>query len=230
MTAKTTDAINSTNAQTATATALTGVLDTSSKWYGTYSGYLKPYPVLPDSLIISNGVAQLPYLDRQFSYSYIYYNIPDQHVINGDSVTLEAKVQNPKATSFSDYDVILQLVGDQHTAEVHFVADAAYAQYTDYYVGDARYDGLSQLVYYFGAFRTVKLAQKKYYTAVYINDTEVYKFKYGAINSIGRLKKIAMGFKGYGSCTQVGLKNSFSRQLIMSEDFNTTGQSHVLYY
>ncbi|TKK67506.1 hypothetical protein FC093_14555 [Ilyomonas limi] len=210
--------------------ALTGIIDTTNKWYGTYSGLFEEYPVIPDAYLIQNGVAQLPYLDRQFSYSYIYYDIPAQYNISGDSIALEAEVKNPRASSFSDYDVILQLIGEQHTAEVHFVADTEYASYTSYTIGDAQLTGLTELVHYFGTFRKLKLAQKKYYTAVYINNTEVYRFKYGKRNSIGRLKTIGIVFKGYGSCTGVGVRNSSNHNPILSDKFNTDGQSKVTYY
>jgi len=210
--------------------AISSTLDTTNKWYGTYQGFFKTYPVIQDDALIANGVAQLPYLDRQFSYSYIYYDIPAKYNISGDSIALEARLKNPITSGFSDYDVILQIIGAQHTAEVHFVAEPAFSQYASYSVGNVSHTGINELIYYFGGFRTIKLAQKKYYTAVYINDVEVYKFRYGAQNSIGRVKTIGIGFKGYGICTSAGVKSSYSYQPIFSDNFNTDGQSNILYY
>ena len=225
--------LNNTNIDAEEISALgssTGIIDTSSSWYGTYTGYNTPYPIIPDDAIIKNGIAQLPYLDRQFSYSNIAYDVPPQYNISGDSITFEAKLKNPRATGFGNYDVVLQLTGEQHSAEVHFVADASYVQYTQYYVGKAKRTELSELVHYFGVFQTLKLAQKNYYTAVYINDSLVYKFKYGVKNSIGKLKTINIATKGYGTCTMAALRNSFNRKPIFSEDFSIDGKSNTVYY
>jgi len=67
-------------------------------------------------------------------------------------------------------------------------------------------------------------------TAVYLDSVELYRFKYGAENSLGRLKNINIGSKGRGVCTSIALRNSFECKSILTEDFNTDGQSHVVYY
>lgn len=210
--------------------AATGVADSTSEWLGTYSGYFKPYPIVPDDDLIYNGVAQLPYLDRQFSFSDISYIIPEKYPIYGDSISFEAKLKNPKSSGFGDYDVVVRLIGDEHSVEVHFVADDDYVQYTEYTVGNRSNTKLAELVHLFGTFQTMKLAQKNYYSAVYINNNLVYKFKYGSKNAIGRLKSISIAFKGYGSCTKVGLKNSHTSSPLMLEEFNVQGKSNTLFY
>ncbi len=221
---------NTNNDQSISTNALTGTVDKTNSWYGDYEGLFNDYPDVMDDYLIKNGVAQLPYLDRQFYFSKIIYDIPSNYNISGDSISFEARVKNTKASGFSDYDVILQVNGEQHRAAVHFVADKAYTAYTNYAVGDAQYSGLTELVHYFGSFQDVKLVQKNFTTAVYINNNLVYKFKYGAKNSIGKLTSINIAFKGYGSCTKTGIKNSYTKAPILSEDFNIDGESNVVYY
>lgn len=183
-----------------------------------------------DSNFIKNGVAELPTLPQLFTLSNISFDIPTNYSISGDSLIYEVVVKNPTTGSFYDYDVELQLTGSLHNAYLHFVADPAAQPYTSYSIGDAVYTNLSQLVNYFGDFKTIKLVLKKYGTAAYINNGLVYKFNYGTANSIGRLQTISIVGKGYAIVDNVKLTNSITNKKILSESFNVTGKSQTIFY
>ena len=51
---------------------------------------------------------------------------------------------------------------------------------------------------------------------------------YGDEPDIGRLKEIGMVFRGSGFIDYIKVYNSANNQLLMSEDFNTDGQSTVV--
>jgi len=53
---------------------------------------------------------------------------------------------------------------------------------------------------------------------------------YGNEPLIGRLKEIGIVFKGSGFIDYVKTYNSVNGKLLMSEDFNTEGQSTVVWY
>ena len=131
----------------------------NAHWYGSYLGVsgLNPNPAgdpivgtnetsvyVGDSDFIKNGVAELPHFSRGFSFSNISFDIPSDYNISGDSVIYKVVVKNPMSGSFYDYDVVIQLYGDQHMAELHFVADASAQQYAQYYVGNAKISNLPQ--------------------------------------------------------------------------------------
>jgi hypothetical protein len=224
-------ALNSSNELSDQAVAAgTQVVDTTNKWYVSYAGYAEPYPTYTDGSFIKDGVAKAPLLSKNFEYSNLSYDIPSKYNISGDSITFEVSVKNKMAGSKSGYDVVLQLFGEQHNAELHFVGVQSGLPYTQYIVGNARRTNLQQLVHYFDHFETVRLIMKNNYTSVYLDSVEVYKFKYGAQNSIGRLKKINVAGKGYAVVNNVNVRNSFGRKMIFNEAFNIDGQSHVVYY
>lgn len=206
------------------------VVDSTGHWFGGYAGYNGPYPIIPDSVLINNGVAKDPKINIPFEYSNVYYDIPEQYNITGDSITFEATAKNTTNTGQYGYDVVLQLFGDQHDAELHFVGVQAGLQYTQYFVGNAKHTGLQQLVHYFDHFETIRLIMKNNSTAVYLDTVELYKFKYGVENSIGRLKRVNVAFKGRGEVTQVNVRNSFGRKIIFKEEFDIDKQSHTVYY
>ena len=217
----------------------------TNHWYGSYIGVNPPYdpetgdpdvpPGFPDAVtdysFIHNGVAQLSTIPPEYSFdfSFVSFDIPSQYYISGDSLSFVTVVENLKANSFSDYDVIVRIIGDKDSAEVHFVADPSFQSATDYYVGNARYTNIKSLVNYFGSFKTVKLIQKKYQTATYVNNVLAYKFSYGSQDSIGRVKTIRIGGKGFVTVNNVKLLNSYTNKTLMTEAFNTDGHSHTLF-
>ena len=218
-----------------------GVVSTNH-WYGFYAnktpldtswdapGGDPDYNDLPDTYFIHNGVATLPTGAPFIFFSTISFDIPAQYNLPGDSILFEAIVKNPKDGIETDWDVSLQMIGDQHSADVHFVADSAYQVYTHYGVGSKNVSNNRALVHYFSDFETVKLATKKGQTGVYINNILVYNFKYNVADRIGKIKTITISGKGYVVVDNVKLTNSITKKKLMLETFNTDGESHAVFY
>jgi hypothetical protein len=90
--------------------------------------------------------------------------------------------------------------------------------------------GTTALVHYFTNFENIKLSFKNYVAKVYLGDSLLYSLRYNQINTLGRIKTIAVAFKGYGKCNAVFLNNSYTHKAILSESFNYDGQTHTIYY
>ncbi len=228
----------------------TGKTVSTAHWYGSYSDVIDVITdpdgdpdgnpdtggpdanqiTVSDSSFIKNGVAELPTLPYQFSYSNIAFDIPSNYNISGDSLIYEVVAKNPTVGSFYDYDVVLSLTGSLHSANLHFVADASAQQYTQYTIGNASYTNIPALVNYFSDFKTIKLVLKKNQTAAYVNNVLLFKFNYKALNQIGRLQTINVSGKGYVIVDNVKLTNSVTNKKILTEDFNTDGKSHTIFY
>ena len=183
-----------------------------------------------DRNMIHGGVAKLPMIDGFLFFSTISFDIPAQYSLPGDSILFEAIVKNPKDGVQTDWDVSLQIIGDQHSADVHFVADSAYQTYTHYGVGSKNIYNSKALVHHFSNFETLKLATKKGQTGVYINNKLVYSFIYNIADKIGKIKTITISGKGYVTVDNVKLTNSITKKKLMLETFNTEGESHTVFY
>lgn len=64
----------------------------------------------------------------------------------------------------------------------------------------------------------------------YRNDAYLGGLAYGNEALIGGLKEIGIVFKGSGFIDYVKIYNSVNGKLLMSEDFNTDGESTVVWY
>ena len=187
-------------------------------------------PDISDHEFIVGGVARLPGASDILFFSSFSFDMPSEYNLPGDSIIFEAIVKNTREESYTDYDVMLQITGDQHSAGVHFVADNSYKSYNGYSVGSKSFNNLTPLVHYFGDFETIKLSTKQGQTGVYINNKLVYHFKYNAADRIGRIKTISIIGKGYITVDNVKLTNSVTNKKLMLENFNTTGESHGVFY
>lgn len=215
----------------------------SAHWYGYYKYIPVTIPgepgdpgddpdiqVYPDSYFIRNGVAQLPSGGGP-AFTYVAFDIPSSYTISGDSVIFQTVVQNAVSNGgYNDYDVILEIEGTQHYAELHFVADSSDQVSNRFVVGNAQYNNLPQLNHYFSSFQTIKWVMKKNGAAAYINNKLAYRFTYGTANRIGTIKTITVGGKGYAVINNVTLLNSYSNKKIMVENFDIDGQSHTVFY
>ena len=194
---------------------------------------MDPDTHIEDDVFIHSGTATLPDL-RVSGYSSFFsafaFNIPESSHISGDSILLEASVQNLRSNSINNYDVVLDIIGTQHSLQVHFVADATSVAATRYALGSITKSGLPSLVNYFGTFQTIKLGTKKGQTAVYVNNKLLYRFPYKADNKIGDIYQIRLSGKGVASFDYVKLTNSVTNKKRMQEDFNIEGQSHTIFY
>ena len=205
--------------------------DSTGLWYGSYAGYAGPYPDVPESDFIQNGVAKLPYIDQEFSYTNVSFDIPPAYRISGDSIEFDAVAKNPIAFhSIADYDVVLQMVGEEHSAELHFVADSSAKVYDQFYVGDKRVSNRPELVHYFQNMSTIRLILQKDVAKVYVDGVQLGKLEYGAANRIGKLKTINVAGKGFVVVNKVQLLNSYTNQPVLLENFNTDGHSHTIFY
>ncbi len=215
----------------------------SNHWYGQYldqtsfdtsgngpGGGGGVDPDITDHEFIGGGVAQLPDAPDLLFFSSFSFDMPSQYSLPGDSIIFEAIVKDTREKSYTDYDVMLQITGDQHSAGVHFVADNSYKSYNGYSLGSKSFTNLSPLAHYFGDFETIKLTTKQGQTGVYINNKLVYHFKYNAADRIGRIKTISIIGKGYITVDNVKLTNSVTNKKLMVENFNTTGESHAVFY
>ena len=202
-------------------------------WYGFYAG---PDVSHSDTLfapdIIKGGVIKMPfYSTARDVFSGIDYDILPDHILPGDSIIYELALKNPKDGYHSDWDVSIDIKGTTGEANVSFVADNVYAQYTQFFVGNALVTGLPQLVYDFEHFTKLSLILKNNRAAVKLNGQLLYSFVYGAQNRIGEIKNISIGGKGTNlTCTAVKLRNSYSNKVLLSENFDTDGESTVVYY
>ncbi len=222
-------------------TALTSLLepDSSRGWYGHYYGPdVYVFDSFPPSYFIQGGVAQLPYYsDANQVFSYVTYDIPADHPIYGDSITFEMDIKNPKDFYHSGWDVTMDIKGQGHVegalerlALVGFVADDIYTPYTQFHVGNAVHNGLSQLVYDFEDFKTIRLVLRNNRASLFLNAKLLYSFTYTDADKIGWIKNIEFGGKGFPACTRVKLYNSYTGKVILSENFNTDGQSTIIYH
>lgn len=204
--------------------------DSMATWYGSYAGYFGPYPLVAESDFIHDGVATDPYINQSFSFSNISLDIPSAYNISGDSIIFEVVAKNPVESGSYNYDIVLQVVGEEHSVELHFVSTSDSRQYDQYYVGNKRVYDIPQLVRNFEDFKTIRLAFRRNATAASINDHLVYGFKYGEANRIGRIKTINVAGKGIAYVDNIRLLNSENNKPILSEDFNGNGVSHTIFY
>ena len=208
-------------------------LEADRGWYGFYGG---PDVFNSDTLfapdIIKGGVIKLPYYsDARDVFVGIDYDILPDHILPGDSIIYELELKNPKDDYHSDWDVAIDIKGTTGEAHVGFVADNEYSQYTQFFVGNTIVTGLPQLVYDFENFTKLSLILKNNHAAIKLNGKQLYSFVYGAQNRIGQIKNISMGGKGTNlTCTAVKLRNSYSNKELLTENFNTDGQSTVVYH
>ncbi len=235
-------AISTTSAdKTAGIAALGKGTVSDAHWYGEYynvfdsQGNPIPFgdPDVPytDDQFITGGVATLPIPSGVSSYfSDVLFDIPSQYSIPGDSIIYEVVIKNTNPAGIADYDVVLTLVGENKSAEVHFVAHKENQSATSYTLGTITHTNLLQLVSDFSSFQTVKLGTKKGKTGVYVNNKLLYQFKYSAADKLGRISEIKVGGKGSAVVDNVKLTNSYTNKKLMLEDFNTEGQSHTIFY
>ncbi len=204
--------------------------DSAATWYGSYAGYYGPYSLVAESDFIHDGVATDPYIDQPFSFSNVSLDIPPAYNISGDSIIFEVVAKNPVESGSYNYDIVLQIAGEEHSAELHFVSTANSRQYDQYYVGNKFVTNIPELVRSFENFKTIRLAFRNNATAASINDNPVYGFKYGEANRIGRIKTINVAGKGIAFVDNIRLLNSKNNKPVLSEDFNGNGVSHTIFY
>ena len=230
---------------TVNTTSSTDNIATGGRWVGNYIAY-RNYPAsrtIKDKFFVANGYARI-YSDTIDIYEYNYYytqfslSIPAPLNIDGDNITLEAGVKNPSNSTFyipyHGRDVGLQIIGSSDSAFIENVVPDSIRPdahlYTTMQIGTTVIHNIQELQYLFEDWGTLTLQTFNNGLVAYRNNEYLKGLPYGGAAKIGRLKEIRVGFKGSGYVDWVKLYDSKTGELIMSEDFNTDGESSVVWY
>jgi hypothetical protein len=220
-------------------------LAADAKWQGVFLSYngLPPTRVIPDKFFIKNGYARI-YNDSIKIGRHNYYStqfrlvIPTAINIKGDSVNFEIGVKNPLNSSWFDAshgrNVNIYIKGQTNDALITNTStddvSPGSQEYALMRIGGTVMNNVAELQYNFEDYGTLILQTFNRGLVAYRNNAYVKGLSYGGEPLIGRLKEIGVIFKGSGFIDYVKLYNSATGKLLMSEDFNTDGQSTVVWY
>ena len=220
-------------------------LATDSKWQAAFLSYNgNPMSrVIKDKFFIKNGYARI-YNDSIKINPNNYYHtqfrlvIPSSIKIKGDSLNFEVGLKNPLNSSSipasvgREIDVYIK--GETNDA---FIANTSTSdvspgsqEYALMRIGKTVINNLPELQYNFEDYGTLILQTFNRGLVAYRNDAYVKGLGYGNEKLIGRLKEIGVIFQGSGYIDYIKLYNSANGKLLMSEDFNTDGQSTIIWY
>ena len=214
-------------------------------WKGAFLPYtgLQDSRFIPDELFIKNGYARI-YSDSMKANSYNFYTtmirlvIPDSINIKGDSLNFEAGLKNPfNSSPFSPYygrDITLYIKGETNTAFINNVAtsdiDPNGHTRAAIRVGNTGKNDLPALQHNFQDYDTLILQTYNHGIIAYRNNAYLNGLAYWDEPHIGRLKEIRIIFRGSGFVNYVKIYYSVNGKLLMSENFNTDGQSTVIWH
>lgn len=220
-------------------------LAAGSMWQGAFLSYngLPGSRIIRDKFFIGNGYARI-YSDSIRINRYNYYStqfrlvIPSSFNIKGDSLNFEIGVKNPASSSMYDpfygRDISLYIKGETNDALITNVVasdinpdihESALIR-----IGGTVMNNVAGLQYNFEDWGTLILQTFNRGVVAYRNNEYLGGVGYGREALIGRLKEIDIIFKGSGFIDYVKLSNSVNGKLLMSEDFNTDGQSTIVWY
>jgi hypothetical protein len=213
------------------------------RWQGAFISYngLPPSAFIPDKLFIKNGYARI-YNDSVKINKHNYYStrfrlvLPDSVKIKGDSINFEAGLKNPFNSSFYDpyygRDITLYIKGTTNEALINNVATSDInpdaVKRARIKIGQTIKNNLPQLQYNFEDYGTLILQTFNRGVVAYRNNEYLTGLAYEKEPLIGRLKEIGITFKGSGYIDYIKIYNSVNGKLLLSEDFNTDGQSTVI--
>jgi hypothetical protein len=220
-------------------------LATDARWQGAFLSYngLPASRVIRDKFFIKNGYARIYddsiKINRQNYYSTQFrLVIPASVNIKGDSVNFEIGVKNPLNSSWFDAyygrDVNIYIKGQTNDALITNTSTEDVSpgsqQSALMRIGGTVMNNVAELQYNFEDYGTLILQTFNRGLVAYRNNAYVKGLAYGREPLIGRLKEIGVIFKGSGFIDYVKIYNSATGKLLMSEDFNTDGQSTVVWY
>ncbi len=216
-----------------------------AKWKGAFisQNSLPPSASVSDKIFIKEGYARI-YKDPSQIDAQNYYGtafrliIPAGLKIKGDSINFEAGVKNPSdASFFSPYhgrDVMLYIRGESNEALINNVVtndiNATAKKRAAIKLGQTVRNRLPQLQYNFEDYGTLILQTFNRGVVAYRNNEYLAGLAYANEPLIGRLKEIGIVFKGSGYVDYIKIYNSVNGDLLLSEDFNTDGESTVVIY
>ncbi len=214
--------------------------DTTYKWYGFYFVTTRPGDpdpgldpdanLLDESLLIKDGIAQIKEPGGILilkSPTTIEYEIPASQNISGDSVVLEATMQNKdNVVSFSMREYVVHGIG----AGVIFNAPVNNVGTYEMFCGGAKKTITIKPAIDFTKYQTVQFAIKGNKAYLLRNNVVLASMSIRASDKPSRIGFIGIGDESVVSCDRVRLLNSFTRKVRMREDFNIDGQSNTLFY
>jgi len=213
------------------------------KWQGAFLSYNNKPPsfFVPDKLFIKNGYARIykesVKLNEQNFYSTRFKLVlPASLNIKGDSINFEAGVKNPLNSAFYDAvhgrDITLYIKGETNEASITNVAtsdiDPSAPERAAIKLGQTVKKNVTELQHNFEDYGTFILQTFNRGVVAYRNDAYLSGLAYEKEPLIGRLKEIGITFKGSGYVDYIKVYNSVNGELLLSEDFNTEGQSNVI--
>jgi len=213
------------------------------RWQGAFISYnnLPPSFFIPDKLFINNGYARI-YKDSVKISKHNYYStrfrlvLPDSVKIKGDSINFEAGLKNAFNSSFYDAyygrDITLYIKGTSNEALINNVATSEInpdvVKRAGLKIGHTIRNNLPQLQHNFEDYDTLILQTFNRGVKAYRNNEFLAGLGYDKEPVVGRLKEIGVIFKGSGYIDYIKIYNSVNGKLLLSEDFNTDGQSTVI--
>jgi hypothetical protein len=216
-----------------------------SKWQGAFLSYTgNPMSrVINDKFFIKNGCARIYDSLNRISPHNLYHTqfrllIPASIIIKGDSLNFEVGLKNPiSASPFAasvGREIDVYIKGETNNA---FIANTSTSdvspgsqEYALMRVGKTLINNVSELQYNYEDYSTFVLQTFNHGLVAYRNNTYLKGLAYYNEPLIGRLKEIGIIFQGSGSIDYIKLYNSANSKLLMSEDFNTDGQSTITWY
>jgi len=213
------------------------------RWQGAFISYnnLPPSFFIPDKLFINNGYARI-YKDSVKISKHNYYStrfrlvLPDSVKIKGDSINFEAGLKNAFNSSFYDAyygrDITLYIKGTSNEALINNVATSEInpdvVKRAGLKIGHTIRNNLPQLQHNFEDYDTLILQTFNRGVKAYRNNEFLAGLGYDKEPVVGRLKEIGVIFKGSGYIDYIKIYNSVNGKLLLSEDFDTDGQSTVI--
>ena len=208
---------------------LSNVSDISGQWFATYGYFDSNYryvatDTLHEDSLINNGYLSFPRKSSDLLGT-INFNIPDEYDLYGDSISFAFTVRDSSA------DQMFEMIGSDGFLEVEHYNQNLWGiralAFGVYQVGN----------YYqpFTSFTNVLIVLKGNRVTVYTDDRIVFQYSnYRASNDgkplIGKLKSIVLKNSTYMKCDNVALFNSYTKKLLMKENFNLKGKSNTIFY
>jgi len=211
-------------------------------WQGKFISYngLPPSYAVADKDFIRNGYARIyddmvDIDDENYYATKIRLVMPASLNITGDSLNFEAGVKNPSNSSFfKPYygrDVTLYLKGETNEAYINNTVTSDINPDAQKRAGiklGQKIRNIPGLQYNFEDYGVFILQTFNRGVVAYRNDEYLGGLGYEEEPVIGRLKEIGVIFKGSGYIDYIKVYNSVDGKLLMSEDFNTDGQSTIV--
>jgi hypothetical protein len=219
-----------------------GTIDSTGKWFGACTPFLgDPDALWPDTIyeqkLINNGIASDPYDSIAYPsdanrFSNVGYEMPADRVFKGDSIAFEALVTD-------DVNVVeLDMIGTKNTAS--FSYNSKGDNTCTLAVGNTTQSVTLNPAIDFTTFKPVVFALKGKHAFLYISNKLVLSLAYNSSDDIGNITTLIIGRNNQQDisllnnlsmdCDYVKLYNSYTKKLLMKEEFNIKGKSNTIYY